>query len=235
RPGAALGLGTALTATGLALARLADPRRTGVAVSLAAVIWAYDFWLKRTPAGPAAMSAARLLNVRLGADPGRPAEAAMPAAAVAAHTYLVTALSRHEVTGTARPAVPLATTAGTALIALAAGLRGTPAGTRSARLSPDLAPGTAPGLAPGQAHWLAPRLAQAALALAYASLFGAAQAAAIRDGSPRRVQQAVRSGILALIPLQGALVAGQGAPATALAVVSLTGAAGPIFRRVSPT
>jgi hypothetical protein len=217
RPGAALGLGTALTATGLTLARLADPRRTGVSVSLAAVVWAYDFWLKNTPAGPAAMSAARMLNVQLGADPGRPGEAIVPAAAVAAHTYLVTVLSRHEVSG-ARPAVPLLTTAGTALIALAAGLRGTPAGTRP----------PSPGRLP-------PRLAQAGLALAYAGLFGFPQAATIRDGSPRRVQRAVRSGILALIPLQAALVTGQGAPGAALAVASLSGIAGPFFRQVSPT
>jgi 4-hydroxybenzoate polyprenyltransferase len=216
-PEATLGLGIALTASGLALARLADPRRAGVAASLAAVVWAYDFWLKSTPAGPVAMSAARMLNVQLGADPARPAEAAVPAVAIAAHTYLVTTLSRHEVTGTAtRAAVPLATTAGTVLIALAAGLRRTPAG-------------------PRLADRLAPRLAQTALALAYAGLFGLAQAAAVRDGSPRRVKQAVASGILALIPLQGALAAGQGAPAAALAVASLSGAAWPLFRRVSPT
>src|SRR4051812_39685325 len=70
-PRFALGLAAGLTATGLGLAGLAGGRRAlGIAVPLAATVWAYDLVLKATPAGQAAMAAARGLDVLMGAGVG---------------------------------------------------------------------------------------------------------------------------------------------------------------------
>lgn len=115
--GAALGVAAGLSAAGLALAGLAGGRRAlAVAGPLAGAVWAYDLWLKRTAAGPAAMAACRGLDVLLGASPGPWRRALLPACTVAAHTFLVTALSRREVTGS-RALLPAATLAGTLAVA----------------------------------------------------------------------------------------------------------------------
>ncbi|GAA2954318.1 hypothetical protein GCM10020227_21670 [Streptomyces flavovirens] len=66
-PGAALAAAGALTAAGLALASRAGRPALAVASGLAATVWAYDLRLKHTPAGPAAMAAARSLDLLLGA------------------------------------------------------------------------------------------------------------------------------------------------------------------------
>ncbi|MFJ9624258.1 SCO3242 family prenyltransferase [Streptomyces sp. NPDC101181] len=158
-PAAALGAAGALTAAGLALAARAGRPALRVATGLAATVWAYDLRLKHTKAGPAAMAAARSLDLLLGAvaaaAPGRSATAAvahgrrgapdnvavtpgpamppepaarprgglaaglpaLPAALVlGAHTYGVTAVSRHETQGgsTGTPLAVLATTTGLA-------------------------------------------------------------------------------------------------------------------------
>ncbi|WP_446216376.1 SCO3242 family prenyltransferase [Micromonospora sp. IBHARD004] len=146
-PPAALGLAAGLTAAGLALATAAGGRRAAaVAVPLATAIWGYDLLAKNTAAGPAVMAACRGLDVllgtasagpaarRAGASPGGRGSAsagtrlarALPAAlTVAAHTWTVTALSRHEVTGTDRR-LPRATLAGTAVVAATALSRADP-------------------------------------------------------------------------------------------------------------
>lgn len=128
-PRTALAVAGTLSAVGLGLAGLAGGRRAlAVAAPLAGAVWAYDLWLKRTPAGPAAMAACRALDVLLGAS-GRRVTGALPAAlTVAAHTYTVTALSRAEVAG-ARRRLPAATLAATLAIALA-----TPQGTAVGRV-----------------------------------------------------------------------------------------------------
>lgn len=186
-PAAALGAAGLLTAAGLALAARAGRPALTVATGLAATVWAYDLRLKHTKAGPAAMAAARSLDLLLGAaatatpppsagatvtagrapggrrtgdraagapapasgnalppptaptasapvlpdtsaPPGSadtsapPGLAALPAALVlGAHTYGVTAVSRHETTGgsTRTPLAVLATT--TALAAAVLG------------------------------------------------------------------------------------------------------------------
>lgn len=160
-PAAALGAAGALTAAGLALAARAGRPALTVATGLAATVWAYDLRLKHTKAGPAAMAAARSLDLLLGAtatataasagctagDGGRPDNVAgtsgtsattsartpgvlapvlpaLPAALVlGAHTYGVTAVSRHEAQGgsTGTPLAVLTTTA--ALAAAVAGER----------------------------------------------------------------------------------------------------------------
>ncbi|MFD9740039.1 SCO3242 family prenyltransferase, partial [Umezawaea sp. NPDC059074] len=98
RPSTALALATGLTAAGLGLAALAGGRKAlGVAVPLAATVWAYDLVLKDTPLGPVGMAAARALDVLLGADG---VKRAVPAAlTVGAHTLAITVLSRSEGSG----------------------------------------------------------------------------------------------------------------------------------------
>ncbi|MFD7420720.1 SCO3242 family prenyltransferase, partial [Streptomyces californicus] len=197
-PAAALGAAGALTAAGLALAARAGRPALTVATGLAATVWAYDLRLKHTKAGPAAMAAARSLDLLLGAtatataasagrtagDGGRPdnvagtggtsattaartsgvlapALPALPAALVlGAHTYGVTAVSRHEAQGgsTGTPLAVLATTA--ALAAAVAGERRGRGLSGPAHTTPG-APGTrhvatgafgAPAHAPGAGH-----------------------------------------------------------------------------------
>ncbi|WP_261988696.1 SCO3242 family prenyltransferase, partial [Streptomyces sp. wa22] len=133
-PGAALAAAGALTAAGLALAARAGRPALAVASGLAATVWAYDLRLKHTRLGPAAMASARTLDLLLGATAtsgtsaaasrptgahaaSRPTGARTPAAALpaalalGAHTYAVTAVSRHEVQG-GHTAAPLAALAG---------------------------------------------------------------------------------------------------------------------------
>ncbi|MGY5001999.1 SCO3242 family prenyltransferase [Streptomyces griseus] len=217
-PAAALGAAGVLTAAGLALAARAGRPALTVATGLAATVWAYDLHLKHTKAGPAAMAAARSLDLLLGAtatatgkvaEPGTgtpavgarfdnvagraaragatPARAsltsargaagpaparggaaptpvlggltaclpALPAAFVlGAHTYGVTAVSRHEAQGgsTGTPLAVLATT--TALAAAVLGERwgrtlGLPGATATAS---GAGPGTGAGPAGAPAH-----------------------------------------------------------------------------------
>ncbi|MGW6605684.1 SCO3242 family prenyltransferase [Streptomyces sp. NPDC055036] len=66
-PPAALAAAGVLTAAGLALAARAGRPALAVGTALAATVWSYDLRLKHTAAGPAAMGAARALDVLLGA------------------------------------------------------------------------------------------------------------------------------------------------------------------------
>ncbi|MEU1517611.1 SCO3242 family prenyltransferase [Streptomyces sp. NPDC005811] len=217
----ALATACGLTAAGLGLAALAGGRAAlGVAVPLTGLVWAYDLRLKSTAAGPAAMAGARALNVLAGAEPGRRIPALPAALLVGAHTYTVTALSRHEVTGAPR-SVPAATLAGTAATALAAGAL------------PSLRP---PGrLGRGRPGGRAARIGAAAGALAYLTAYGAAQARAAHRPSAAHVRQAVGAGILSLLPLQAALTAGGGAPALAGLLAAAHPTARRLARKVSPT
>ncbi len=214
-PAFALGLAGGLTVAGVGIAALAGGRRAAsVAVPLAAVVWAYDLALKSTPAGPAAMAAARGLDVLLGAGADGPAiRAAVPAAlTVAAHTATVTALSRSEVEG-ATSRLPLLTLASTAAIGVTAGLS---------------------RQGPAPAGWTR-RAAAAALLAGYGATFGRAQFAAVREPGPRQLQRAVGAGILGLMPLQAGLLARAGALAAAVPVAAAFPLARRLSRRVSPT
>jgi hypothetical protein len=116
-PAAALAVAGTLAATGLAVATVGGGRRAlAVAGPLAGAACTYDVFAKRTPAGPAVMAACRALDVLLGASRGRIARALPTAAAIAAHTYTVSLLSRSEVGGAPRW-IPAATLAGTAAVA----------------------------------------------------------------------------------------------------------------------
>ena len=213
-PGQALGLAAGLTGAGVALAALTGgPRALRVALPLAAAVWTYDLALKNTPAGPAGMAACRGLDVLLGASPGRVRRAIRPAAVVAAHTYLVTALSRHEVHG-APPELAAATLAGTAAVAAAATVP-MPTGSR--------VPGVARfGVASAIAGW-------------YASRFGRAQKAVLDKPAAGNVRAAVGAGITSLPALQGALTAAAGHPVVGAAVAAAYPAARTLAKRVSPT
>jgi 4-hydroxybenzoate polyprenyltransferase len=248
-PAAALALGAGLTAAGLGLAALSGGRRSlAVAVPLAATVWTYDLGSRRPPLAPAAMVAARALDVLLGAG-GRPV--AIPAAGtVAAHTAVVMGLSAVEVTGgplaARRARAALAGTTAVTLLATHRPPAGGPASpTRPARR--PAAPGAAPwsragGLVglPAVGLWRLgagprPDLLATALLGAYAGVVGAAQLAAARDPRPATVQKAVGAGVLGVVPLQAALLARTGARVPALAVAVLWPAARRLSRRVSPT
>ncbi|MFJ7330512.1 SCO3242 family prenyltransferase [Streptomyces cyaneofuscatus] len=292
-PPAALGAAGVLTAAGLALAARAGRPALAVATGLAATVWAYDLHLKHTKAGPAAMAAARTLDLLLGATatatapagrgprpgprtarpahggtvrltaapdnvaaPPRPAlgalAAALPAALVlGAHTYGVTAVSRHEAQGgsTAVPLAVLATTATLGAMVLAAhrGRRpGEPAtpgpggsglglgmtGPGEYRVGPQHLTGPTPG------HLTAPALTPLLLTAftgAYLRTAGPPLLHAALNPSPPLTQRAVGGGIRAMIPLQAALATRAGAPGSGLAVMALVPLARSLARKVSPT
>ncbi|MGW0416184.1 SCO3242 family prenyltransferase, partial [Streptomyces collinus] len=151
-----------------------------------------------------------------------PAAPALGAAATAGlHTWGVTRLSRHEVTGEAgrEPLLALAVTAATALAA-----SGAVTAARTGRLP-------APGALTD------PRLAVPVLAsVLYATSCARPQWAALRHpGDPARVRTAVGAGIHALLPLQAALVARAGAPWLAVALAAGLPQAARLARKVSPT
>ncbi|MET8057174.1 SCO3242 family prenyltransferase [Streptomyces microflavus] len=305
-PSAALGAAGALTAAGLALAARAGRPALAVATGLAATVWAYDLHLKHTKAGPAAMAAARSLDLLLGATatatatstatatayagtgPGpratRPTRlgavpptgpdnvaraagaarsplAALPAALVlGAHTYGVTAVSRHEAQGgsTAVPLAVLATTTALAAAVLAThqgqrpgepatpGLAATAPGSSyrpdhphhpAAPAMPDLG-APQPGTHRPSHHATAPALTPLLLTAftgAYLRTAGPPLLHAALNPSPPLTQRAVGGGIRAMIPLQAALAARAGAPGSGLAVMALVPLARSLARKVSPT
>lgn len=261
-PRAALAAAGALTAAGLALAARAGRPALTVATGLAATVWAYDLRLKHTPAGPAAMAAARGLDLLLGAtatataahstratgpataaSAGAALTAALPAAALlTAHTYAVTAVSRHEAQGgsTTAPLAALGAVValggvavrerrGEADAALPAGGGGTaPPGSRAG--------GGAPANARARTGASAPaRLLLTALTGTYLRTAARPLVHAALNPSPPLTQRAVGSGIRAMIPLQAALAARSGASGTALAVMGLVPLARSLARKVSPT
>ena len=149
------------------------------------------------------MSACRGLDVMMGAG-AHGAAAAVPAAAVvAAHIAVVTEVSRREVTGG---------DAGVPKRALAATLAVAAAGALLSRRAPKLG-----------------RAAALGLVGAYAGIVGRAHADAAADPSPARMQRAVGTGIMGLIPLEAGLLAGSGAVVPAAGVATLW----PIARRAA--
>ncbi|MFJ8871641.1 SCO3242 family prenyltransferase [Streptomyces sp. NPDC102473] len=252
-PGAALAAAGTLTAAGLALAARAGCPALAVASGLAATVWAYDLHLKHTRLGPAAMAAARTLDLLLGATAtaatttratttttittttkatgatttapaaaARPARvpapaAALPAAlALGAHTYAVTAVSRHETQGGSTTA-PLAALAGVAALGTAV-LRGRPGPWE-----------------PPRPHAAAGGLLLTAFTGAYLRTSATPLLHATLNPSPPLTQRAVGGGIRAMIPLQAALAARAGSPLNGLAVMGLVPLARALARKVSPT
>ncbi|QFR03098.1 prenyltransferase [Streptomyces phaeolivaceus] len=227
----ALAVAAALTAGGLALAAVSGGRRSLVgALPLAGAVWAYDLKLKSTPAGPAAMAAARALDVLAGALAAGPGtggttgtgaalrRGAVPAALVGAHTYTLTALSRHEISG-APARLPAATLAASTTTVLAAAL-------------PAVRTAATAGVSRATA---ARAVVVTAGALVYLGSYGTAQARAVREPSGENVRRAVGAGILGLMPLQAALTARGGATAAAAALGVVHPLARRLARRISPT
>ncbi|MFE5943261.1 SCO3242 family prenyltransferase [Streptomyces sp. NPDC056480] len=253
-PGAALAASAALTAAGLALASRAGRPPLAVATALAATVWAYDLGLKHTPAGPGTMATARALDLLLGATastggnggPHHRAVHALPSAALlGAHTYAVTAVSRHETQGgsTRTPLAALAVTLAVAGATAGEGLGGRPDTTTVSSASgpptPHPHPHPRPTLPsrrllssrrPHPSRGLGPLLA-----LAYARTPATLLLHAALNPSAALTERAVGGGIRATIPLQAALSARAGAPGTALALLGLVPAARALARKVSPT
>lgn len=234
----ALAVATGLTGAGLGLAAVSGGRRgLAVALPLTALIWAYDLKLKSTPAGPAAMAGARALDVLAGAvagggsppwhgsggggTAGALARGAVPALLTGVHTYTITALSRHEISGgPARlPATTLAVSSATALS--------------------TVLPSVLPAVLPPRRTLPRAEVARTAVAsagvLAYLGTYGWAQVRAVRDPQASSVRRAVGAGILAMVPLQAALTARAGAPVAAALLGALHPVAQRLARRVSPT
>ena len=208
-PRAALAVASALTGAGLALVARAGGRRAlGIAVPLAATVWAYDLVLKDTRCGPAAMAAARGLDVLVGAGTDRWRRALPSAAAVAGHTYAVTVVSRREVEG-ATAALPAGSLAATAALSLAA----------------TVLPASSP------AH----RATGTALLAAYLVAAGHAQLAATVRPDPPHLQRAVAAGIHAMIPLQAALTTRSGSLRAALPLLAGYPLVRRLSRKTSPT
>lgn len=234
-PRSALLAAGALTGTGLALAARAGRPALTVATALAATVWAYDLGLKRTPAGPVAMGAARALDVLLGATTSAPRRAAgdrlraalPPAAALGLHTLAVTTVSRRETRGgsTLAPLAALATAG-----ALTAHLTRREAGHRPPAGRWEAA---APG--PSGPRRTPDTALAALLGAGYALTAGRPLLHAALNPSPPLTQRAVGGGIRAMIPLQGALAARAGAHLPALATAALAPLARALSRRVSPT
>ncbi|MEW2400621.1 SCO3242 family prenyltransferase [Streptomyces sp. NPDC046862] len=229
RPASALAAASALTAAGLALAARAGRPALTIAVPLAVTVWSYDLTLKRTPAGPLTMAAARTFDLLLGAAATTgTTRAALPSAlALGAHTFAVTTVSRRETQGGSAlaPLAGLATTG-----ALAWKLSRGPAPGRHTAGSDPSATLAAPTDPSGQGAAL-----PTALAAAYAATIARPLFHATLNPSPPLTQRAVGSGIRALIPLQATLTARAGAPGLALLTAALAPAARRFARKVSVT
>ncbi|WP_426368122.1 SCO3242 family prenyltransferase [Streptomyces sp. E-08] len=210
-PRTALAVATALTGAGLALAAAAGGRRAlGAAVPLAATVWAYDLRLKNTPYGPAAMAAARGLDVLMGAGADAWRRALPAALTVAGHTYALTTVSRKEIEGATAslPAAALATSVALGLTTAAS----TAADTGGAR-----------------------RAATTALLGGYLAACLPAQLQAVARPDAARLQRVVAAGIHALVPLQAALTARTAYPRTVLPLLAAYPLARRLSRKVSPT
>ncbi|MFD0369124.1 SCO3242 family prenyltransferase [Streptomyces sp. NPDC127114] len=229
RPGAALAASTALTAAGLALAARAGRAPLAVAGALAATVWSYDLHLKHTRLGPAAMATARALDLLLGAT-----------ATSARHTGPATrgadlpARLPHTVPSPAawRRTAASAGLLGAHTYAVTVVSRHETQG--GAATAPLVALAVAAGVAAAAGRGGGAPLATV-LAADYARTPATPLLHAALNPSPPLTQRAVGAGIRALVPLQATLAARFGAPATALAVLTLAPLARTLARKVSPT
>jgi 4-hydroxybenzoate polyprenyltransferase len=189
---AALGVAAGLTAAGVGLAAAAGRASGLVAVGVAASVWTYDLAAKNTPLGPVSMALCRGLDVLLGAAGPEWRRALLPAAAVAAHTAAVTAVSRGEVSGgrAATATGAAAATLGVAATAVATAPRG--------------------------------RAGALAAATGYMAATLPTQLEAARAPDARRMRAATRGGILAFVPLQLSFVVGAGSVAATAVLTAAT-------------
>ncbi|KGJ72391.1 hypothetical protein GY21_15800, partial [Cryobacterium roopkundense] len=183
-PVEALAVAIVLTSAGVGIATLAGGRRgLAVALPLAASVWAYDVVFKPTALGPVSMATTRLLDVLLGAGAGSWRRALPAALTVFTHTLGTTTLSRDEVHGSRSAVVGTLAVTGTACAAVAAAA------------GPTLNPANG---------WL-PRVAGAALALAYLAAVAPAQVVARRTRAAPDIRRAVGASVMGTTGLQAAL------------------------------
>ncbi|MGW9448637.1 SCO3242 family prenyltransferase [Streptomyces sp. NPDC055632] len=153
---------------------------------------------------------------------------ALPAAAVlAAHTYAVTAVSRHEVHGGSTTAPLGALAAAAVLGALTASPRPDPY-RPGARRKPPAAPRRLPDRS--AVERVTPLLAAVYFRTTARPLLDAAL-----NPSQPLTRHAVVGGLRAMIPLQAALMSRSGAPVGGLALLGLAPLARRLARKVSPT
>lgn len=208
-PDQALAVAGGLTVAGLGLAGAGGGRDAlRIAAPLVGTIWAYDLWLKHTPAGPAAMAACRGLDVLLGAGWQARRRGLPAAAALAAHTLGVTVLSRGEVHG-GSPATAATAVAGSVLAGLAAPI--------------------------GPARSTGHRVVAALAAAGFAALVVPRQVAATRQLSAPAVRAATVAGIHGMVALQCALAVRRGAVLGAVLVAAALPLTRKLSRTVSPT
>ncbi|MET8080750.1 SCO3242 family prenyltransferase [Streptomyces sp. NPDC005303] len=159
----------------------------------------------RRPTAPAPASASAPMSAPMSAPTSASVSVAASTVALAAHTYAITAVSRHETHG-GSPATPLAALGATTVLGALLG--------RTSATTGPLPVLTAASYA-----------RTAAVPFLHAAL----------NPSPPLTQRAVGGGIRALIPLQAALAARSGANGTALALLGLVPLARTLARKVSPT
>ncbi|SCE54795.1 4-hydroxybenzoate polyprenyltransferase, partial [Streptomyces sp. OspMP-M43] len=192
------------------------------------------------PAGPGAPARrGRPDNVAGAATACAPA---LPAALMlGAHTYGVTAVSRHEAQGgsTGAPLAVLATTTALAAAVLRESRERTPGrpGATGADAHAHVRAAVARRLDAGPLGNVADpvRLLAVAFTAAYLRTAGPPLLHAALNPSPPLTRRAVGGGIRAMIPLQAALAARAGAPVTGVAVMGLVPLARALSRKVSPT
>ncbi|GAA2924768.1 SCO3242 family prenyltransferase [Streptomyces argenteolus] len=250
-PGAALVAAGALTATGLALAARAGRPALALASGLAATVWAYDLHLKHTQAGPAAMAAARTLDLLLGAtatagrgsaggpSTRRPARAAQPARAGKGPASASPSVC---VPVAPRAALPAALLLGAHTYAVTSVSRHEAQGGSTTAPLAALAATVALGAAVLHEHRAhrhsratPDRLLRTAFAGAYLRTAAPPLLHAALNPSPPLTQRAVGGGIRAMIPLQAALAARAGSSLGGLAVMGLVPLARSLARKVSLT
>ncbi|MFI9741433.1 SCO3242 family prenyltransferase [Streptomyces sp. NPDC052494] len=240
-PRTALAVATALTGAGLALAATAGGRRAlGVAVPLAATVWAYDLRLKNTPYGPAAMAAARGLDVLMGAGAGTGVGVGTGTGS-GVGTGTGSGVGTGTGTGTAagsgawRRALPAALTVAGHTYALTAVSRKEVEGATASLPAAALATSVALGLTTAAGTGRARRATTTALLGGYLAAAGPAQLQAVVRPDAARLQRVVAAGIHALIPLQAALAARHGSPRVVLPLLAAYPLARRLSRKVSPT
>jgi 4-hydroxybenzoate polyprenyltransferase len=234
-PGRALAVGTALLAADLTVAWIGSGRR-GVMSSLATgtALLTYDFVAKDTSAGPWVMAACRFLDVQRGSTSFR--AALWPAGVVAAHTYVITRVSRDEVNG-GDGRVALVSAAATGAIA-AGVVAGAVCGSWKASAALGGGGGASVVEVGGRSR-LGEETARVLLTTLAAGLYAVpslrASIAAALDPSPKRLQRVVGTGVMGMIPLQGALTAAAGRPAIGAGLLALwqAGRALAVRRRVT--
>ncbi|MCD5312480.1 UbiA family prenyltransferase [Kineosporia babensis] len=218
-PHQALAVGVSLLAAD-ALVAWAGSGRRGLFYSLAtgAAVLTYDFAAKDTPAGPLVMATCRFLDVQRGSSSFRAALG--PAGLVAAHTYMITRVSRDEVNGADES---LGRTSAAATAAIAVGTLAA-AANQSSTEQPAVGAGS-----------LWQQRASLVLTAAAAGLYAVpsirASLAAVKDPSPEKVQRVVGTGVMGMIPLQSALTAAAGRPGTSVALLGLWRAGRMLARR----